>query len=254
MIFSTLDQIIRKTLLEKSMPIHLYAEYMYHGASCLRQLSTDTLKLINTANLPIDSYGAIDLPQDFVDDIGVALPFGGLLQPIPKRNSLTPIRIHDATTGAFVPYSTNNINTTNATTNTIYGFNPGAFWFWNINDWSEPTGRYFGANGGATNGYKVIKERRQIQLIGLPQTTNVILQYVSGGQSIDNATQIDTLAIDAIQKYIIWQTSESAGIDMSPQGAAYYNQRRVLRARLNDITLTDIVNVLRSNYTAAGKQ
>lgn len=251
---ATLDQIIRRTLLEKGLPIHYYSELMYHQSSAIRELSKDTLQIVNSANLPIDDYGAIDLPQDFVDDIGVSLPFGGILQmPIPKKNSITPIRIHSAETGAFVPYPTNNVNTNNLQANTIYGYNPGAFWFWNINDWGEPTGRYFGANGGATNGYKVIRERRQIQLIGLPDTLSVVLLYISNGQSIDNATQIDWRAMKAIQSYSDWQRSPRAAMKDSPEAATWYNERRLCRASMDDITITDIVNTIREKYTAAIK-
>ena len=252
MVLATLDMIIRRTLLERGLPIHYYAELMVHQSSAIRELAKDTLQIVNTANLPIDDYGAIDLPQDFMDDIGVSLPFGGLLQPIPKKNSLNPIRIHSTDTGAFVPYPTNNVNTANAV-NTIYGYNPGAFWFWNINDWGEPTGRYFGANGAATSGYKLIRERRQIQLQGLSGSTNVILLYVSNGQSVDNATQLDWRAFRAIQTYSDWQRSPSAAIKDSAEAATWYNERRLLRAEMNDVTLTDIRNVIRENYTAAMK-
>lgn len=247
---SNLDMIVRRTLLERGLPLHYYSEILFHQASAVRELSKDSLQIVNSANLPINDYGAVDLPQDFMDDIGVSLPFGGLLQPIPKKDSISPIRIHDTDTGLFTPYVTNNINTPNAT---IYGYNPGAVWFWNINDWSEPTGRYFGANGSATNGYKVIRERRQIQLIGLPDTESVVLLYTSNGQSVDNATQIDWRAFATIQAYSDWKRSPNAAAKDSPEGRTYYNEKRAFRSNMNELTLTDLRNILRSNYTGAIK-
>ena len=44
---STLDEITRRGLLEDGLPIHYYFEYLTHGATCLRELSFDTLKIIN---------------------------------------------------------------------------------------------------------------------------------------------------------------------------------------------------------------
>lgn len=250
---ANLDMIVRRTLLERGLPIHWYSEILYHQSSAIRELSKDSLQLVNAANLPINDYGAVDLPMDFQDDVGISLPFGGLLQPVPKRNNINPLRIHSSTTGQFVPYETNNVNTENETTNTIFGYNPGAVWFWNINDWSEPTGRYFGANGGATSGYKLIRERRQIQLIGLPDSESIILLYISNGQSVDNATQIDWRAFKAIQAYSDWQRSPNAAIKDSPEARTYYNEKRLFRANMNDMDLNDLRQILRLNYTGAIK-
>lgn len=250
---ANLDMIVRRTLLERSLPIHYYSEILYHESSAIRELAKDSLQIVNSANLPIDTYGAIDLPMDFVDDVAVTLPFGGLLQPIPKRDNINPIRVHNPTTGQFVPYINNNVNTINNTANTIFGYNPGAVWFWNINDWGEPTGRYFGANGGSPNGYKVIRERRQIQLLGLPDSSSVILLYISNGQSVDNATQVDWRAFRAIQTYSDWQRSPNAVFKDSGEANTYYNEKRLFRANTDDMTTTDIKNIIRHEYTAAVK-
>lgn len=246
----TLDSIVRRKLLETGLPIHWYAEYLFHCASAMRELAKDSLQIINSARLPINTYGAADLPQDFMDDIGCYQPWGGLLQPIPKQDNINPIRIHNPTTGAFTPYTTNNVNTPS---NTIYGYNPGAVWFWNINDWSEPTGRYFGAGGGANSGYKVIKERRQIQFVGLPETDSIALLYISNGQSVDNASQIDWLAFQVIGAYADWKRSANAAIKDSYEAHTYYNERRLFRSSMNSITLDDIRNTLRKNYMASAK-
>lgn len=250
MTFFTLDISVRRTLLEKGLPIHYYCEELFHQSAAIRELSKDSLQIINSADCAINSYGAIDFPSDFMDDIGVSLPFGGQLQPIPKNDTINRIRIHDTETGQFTPYLNNNINTP---ANTIFGYAPGAVWFWNINDWGEPTGRYFGANGGSISGYKVIKERRQIQLIGLPDTEHVILSYISNGQNIDNATQVDWRAFAAIQAYSGWKSSPNRDIKDSYEAATYYNERRLMRAQFDDLTTVDIKNILRSNYTSAIK-
>lgn len=248
--FATLDIITRRSLLEKGLPIHYYLEYLVHGASAIRELSKDTLKIINAANLPLNTtYYTVDLPSDFVDDIAVCLPVDGLLQDIPKQPALSPLRIHDATTGAFVQ------NTTVETTDdqTFFGF-PGAWnWYWNVNDYGEPTGRFFGAGGGSSAGYKVIKERRQIQFTGNVDGQSIVLLYISNGQSADNATQVDWLAFRAIQAYTNWMSSPNASIKDSPEGSTYYNEKRLLRSNLSDLTTTDIKNIVRGAYRATIK-
>lgn len=249
MIWATLDSITRRVLLENGLPIHYYVEALAHGASCLRQLTQDSLKVINSVTLPINTndYTA-DLPDDFVDDVGAAIPAGGLLLPIPKRMNINTVPNIDSTTGQFSAYPA----FSQSSSTFFFGF--GWTWFWNFNDWGEPTGRYFGASGGdKLNGYTIVKERRKIQFLSSILSPDIVLMYVSDGQSASAATQIDTLAIDAIKKYINWQMSPNAKYDHSPEGMTFYNEKRRLRILLDDITVTDIKQIYRSQYTASPK-
>lgn len=249
MTYSNLDMIVRRSLLEKGYPIHYYAEYLLHASSCIRQLSTDTLKIINAVNLPINSYYAVDLPPDFVDDISVSVSSGNFLRPVPKNDSLNPLRTIDSS-GNFIPYK----DRTKNQQETVFGINPSWLWYWNVNDYGEPTGRFYGASGGErANGYKVVKERRQIQLTETFTADSIVLLYISDGQSVNNATQVDMLAFSCIQAYIDWKTSRNASIKSSPEAATYLSERRLLRAKLNDLTAVDIKNIVRKQYMASIK-
>lgn len=246
MIYSNADSIVRRTLLEKSMSIHYYLEFLVHCTACVRELSFDTLQIINTLQLPVNEYGAVDFPDDFDDDLGVSIPYGSRLIPVPKNDSITPLRYHDTTGNYITPTTTNKEG--------FFGFFPGALWYWNINDYGEPTGRNFGASGASDiNGYKVIKERRQIQLTPSFTSDTIVLMYISDGQRADNASMIETKAIAAIQAYINWKRSPNADKELSPEGRAYTNQRRLLRARKDDLTKTDIIHILRRSYSGAMK-
>jgi hypothetical protein len=250
MTYANLDMIVRRSLLEKGYPIHYYAEYLLHAASCVRQLTTDTLKVINTVNLPINKYFAVDLPTDFVDDISVSMPVGNLLKPIPKNDNITPLRMTNPDTGQFIPYR-EKIKEENET---VFGINPSWLWYWNVNDYGEPTGRFFGANGGErANGYKLLKERNQIQFTETVTGKDIVLMYISDGQSVDNATRIDMLAFSCIQAYIDWKTSKNAAIKSSYESITYHSEKRLLRAKLNDLTAIDIKNIVRKNYMASIK-
>jgi len=249
MTFSTLDSIIRRTLLENNLPIHWYAEYLFYSSTCLRELTIDTLKVINTRCLPIGTYGEVDLPDDFLDDVGLSFNTGAVLKPIPHRSNINPLRIHDADTGDFVQQKTTN---TIIQGDTLFPF-VGRTWYWNVSDYSEPTGRLFGSNGSNPNGYTVLKERRQIQLYGHFNGGNVILQYISDGQSADAASMVDTLAFSTIQAYNNWKRSINKDNEFSPEGRTYYNTKRKLRSRLSGMTSEDIRNILHSAYTAAIK-
>lgn len=249
MTFTTVDVICRRWLLEKGLPIHFYAEALYHCTAALRELSFDTLKIINTVPLKVNSYFAVDLPDDFVDDLAVTIPVGGLLQPIPKNDSISPLRNVDST-GAFVNYT----DLQDSENTSLYGVSASWLWFWNVSDWGEPTGRYFGANGAShRNGYKVIKERRQIQLTESFTSDEIVLMYISNGQSADNASQVDVQAQATIQSFIDWKSSPNAAMKDSYEASTFYSERRRLVGRLDDMTVTDIKNILRRNFHATVK-
>ncbi len=248
MVYTTLDIVVRRTLLENGLPIHWYSEYLFHSSTCLRELTIDTLKVINTKNLSVSYYGSVDLPDDYLDDVMLSFNDGQLLKPIPHKDSINPLRVHNTTTGAFETQT----NVTTIDTGGLFFPFVGRTWYWNVSDYGEPTGRVFGANGGNPNGYKVIKERRQIQIYGA-SGGNVILQYISDGQSVDNASMVDTQAFSTFQAYINWQTSPNKNNEFSPEGRKYYNTKRKLKIRLNGLTLEDVKNIVRGQYTASMK-
>lgn len=244
---TSLDQIVRRNLLERGLPIQYYIEALFHGATCLRELSFDTLQIVNALNTPVDATANIYLPDDFVDDIGVYLPSGQALSQLPKQEWITPLRLHDSTTGAFVPYSDQNIPANNPI-NSIFGIPVGWTWFWNVNTFGEPTGRMYGTSGGNKSGYKLLKNQRRIQLSEDLVSTNVVLLYISDGQSADNATQIDSYAFSTIDAYITWKMSGNRDNMYSPEGRNFKAQRRLLRAREDDLTLVDIKNIIHNSY------
>lgn len=249
MLWSNLDSITRRRLLELGLPLHYYLEILLNNSTCIRELHIDTLKVINYVELKLNSYFAADLPGDFIDDVGVGIPVGQFLQPISKRENITHLRnVNDD--GNFVPFT----DTNNTNGDTFFGFNTGYLWFWNINDFGEPTGRLFGANGGAnSNGYEIVKERRQIQFTETFTSDTAVLMYISDGQRADNATQVDTLALKTIEAYTDWKLSPNYASKDAPEARTYYNERRHLVSRLGDLTITDIRQIVHKAYTAAMK-
>jgi hypothetical protein len=246
---NTLDTIVKRWLLENGLPIHYYAEGLYSASAALRELSFDTLQIVNTRSLPLNAQNAVDFPADFVDDVMVGIPVGDRMQPVPKLNSLNPLRVANES-GTYGNYTETTTNENGSGISSL----PYAIWYWNFNEYGEPTGRFFGVGGGSKlNGYKVVWERRQIQFTDVFSNRTIVLMYISDGQSLDAATQIDTMAFAAIQAYIAWKRSPNRNADFSPEGQHFYNQRRLLRARKNDLTPIDIKEILRKNVRASIK-
>lgn len=249
MTLTNLDILVRRGLLEAGLPIHYYFEYLVHSSTCIRELSFDTLKIVNTVELPISEIGAVDVPNDYVDDVALCISNNGILQPLPHQKYINPMRSHNATTGVFEKPE----NISDSVENNYFWGSAGWMWFWNVNEFGEPTGRFFGANGGTSIGYKFVKERRQIQMSGGFDSGKVVLQYISDGQNIDNASQIDVQAFQCIRSWQEWKKSPNANNGNSPEALLFYNEKKKLRARLSGMSTVDVKNVIRNSYTASIK-
>lgn len=250
MTFSNIDTIVRRWLLDRGYPIHYYLEALLHASSCIRDLTKDTLQVIKTVQLAVDNTGSAELPEDYMDDICLGLEVGGKISKIPHASNVSPIRMHNGTTGAFEATSTQDVSS-------FYSypyFQSTAYtWFWKIDSWGEFTGGFFGARGATSSGYEIFREQRRVQVGQNFAGGAVVLQYISDGQSIDNAVQIDSRAINCILSYIDWQRSRNAANIYSPEGKTFFNSKRLLKAQLNPLTVTDITNIIRSSYTASIK-
>ena len=247
MIYTTLDKIIRRVLLQKRLPIHYYVEFLVHASNAVRELSYDSLRVINTIELTPNQYWAIDLPCDYVDWVQVGMKQGQFVQPITQRDSINPL-VQQLPNGQPTTYGAAN------SVNLDFPFWPGYWMFQNIDDLGENVGRLYGYNTGyGNNGFKVIPERGQIQLTETYDGGTIMLDYISDGQQADNATRIDPLAQSTIEAYINWKRSPNADVDNSPEGVSFVNQRKLLRARKNDLTPWDIRQILYRNYKEAIK-
>lgn len=247
MTFTSIDQIVRRVLLEKRLPIHYYLEFLTHACSCIRELSFDTLRIVNTVTLQHNSYYACDLPCDFVDWTKVGIKQGQFIQPITQRESINNLNNY-TTTGEVIPYGGTN------TVNMDFPFWPGYWMFQNVDDLGENLGRLYGYNTGIANdGFKIIWNRGQIQLTESFDTCVIVLEYISDGQTVDNASQVDPYAQAAIESYINWKRSPNADIDRSPEGVSFVNQRRILRARKDELTPWDIRQIMYRNYKGSIK-
>lgn len=249
MILSTADKIMRGWLLKRGYPIHFYSEVAFHTCECIKMLCEDTLQVIQSANIPVESDGSVYLPDDFSDDLGLFLPIGGVLSPLAKQDYISPLRIHDTTTGQFVPPID---VTAPASIQQFFGFPSTWQYFWNVDDYANFQGRQFGGHGGTEMGYKVFREQRRIQ-VTYSFGGSVVLLYVGDGGSANNASQVDSRAVSCIQSFIDWQRSPNAAIKDSYEAHTFYNEKRRLRSLLNDTNITDIKNIFRRGYTAGIK-
>ncbi len=66
----TVDGIVRSSLMTLGLPIHYYVQFLHYALKCLNQeLNMDTLPLIKTIEVTLDSNNELQIPRDFIDVI-----------------------------------------------------------------------------------------------------------------------------------------------------------------------------------------
>lgn len=243
----TLDNVVRGALAEKGYSMHWYLQYLTYGVDALRELNFDVLQNIKSVRLPVNSYKAAILPNDYVDYVRVGNELGQYIYPWgEKRDSYNRLPKFDSQ-GNKVPYG--DIEAENG----ILPNNWEGFWYTNyINDKGEHLGRIFNNRPGFRESFVILRERNEIQLDVSTTNKEIVMDYISDGTSLDASNSIHPYAFAAIKSYIFWKHKEhNRHYNLSERQVAkdeYYNQLRILRARMNTIDVTDIRRSLQASY------
>lgn len=258
---ASLDYIVKNYLLKRGYPLHWYMQSMVYAADCLRELTFDDLRVINTKILPVDqTINAAELPEDYQDYVTVGVMIGQRIKPLVPTSTLNPLTSLDVNQNYAEQDWQDTTTPPGSNENQLYyGALPYAQWFTvHYNDYGENIGRFFGLGAGyQEDTFQVFKERNQIQLDQKFSVENIVLQYVSDGQSADAASQIDPYAIRTIQAYIDYQMkahNRTYGIgERQLAENNYIKERKILRARKSDWSIEKIKRIVQKNSMAAPK-
>lgn len=242
----TLDKIVRQVLAEREYPIHFYLQFLTYGVSALRELNFDTLQSVKSVRLPVNSYKAATLPCDFVDYIRVGNELGQYIDPFGEKESFNRLNKFDAQ-GNKITYP--DVESQNSYIPANYD---GLWYSTYANDRGELLGRIFNARPTFRNSFLVIKERNEIQLDVNFDGTEITMDYISDGLSVDASNAIHPYATETIKAYIVWKMKDNGRhYNMGERQMAkdeYYNQLRILRARMNEMDTISIERSLANWY------
>lgn len=255
MIFTSLDNIVNSLLLQKSLPIHYYLQFLKYTADAQRELYFSTSRIVNVTELTISKQDyTAQLPCDYVDWTKVGVKKGQFIRPIYERDEINRMqaKLPDGQTTTF----TNNGNAT--LPDAPFPFWPG-FWLWtNFDDLGENIGRQFGFSAAdEADGFKIIQERNQIQFTESFRGCTVVMEYIGDGQCVDNASRVDPQAQAVIEAYADWKFRMHSGdFPMNEIMLAFdifKREIRMYRARKSDLTITAIKQALYRNYRQSVK-
>jgi hypothetical protein len=237
--YTTLDKIIKGYLLQKGYSMHWYVDFLIYTARCFQELHYDTLRNVRTVKLPVNDYNAVILPSDFLDYARIGIPDGQYVRPLVNRPGLNSVPNTDSD-GTRSVYEDPEYGFAFSWADTIY-----------YNDKGEHTGRHYGLRDYGVETFKIVKERGEIVLDKNVDANNIILEYITDGTEVDNATKIDPYAIATIEAFINWKLKENSrayneGERIRAQ-REFDHQHEILRARKNPLTLADIKSAINRN-------
>jgi len=251
-----IDGIVNNMLLKRRYPKHWYLEFLLYGVECLREIGLDELEIYNTQKLPVSLEGTVELPADYIDYILVGIEVGGRVRPLVEDNSLNNLQNFDSTF-QVIPFNNSTDANAQDETNLLYAPNLfSQFLTVRTNSYGENTGRFFGGSP-YRDSFKIVKSRNQIQLDPSLKLANIVLIYASSGLTADGVTNVPLYAQKTIQEYIMYQfyfNNRTYGVsETEMQRQRYIDERKVLRARLSDLTISTLKRIVNRNTIAAQK-
>lgn len=250
--YSKLDTIVRGVLLNKGYSLHWYMQALKYASDCLRELSMDDLKIINSIVLTLNSYYAAPIPDGCIDWIRFGMENGPYIKPFAEIDTLNrtynygpggnPQPWPSASNGQandfgfpFVTYFVNSFNTHGENTGGMYGYR----------------------SDGVPFTYQIMKERNEIQFDRAVADKKIVLDFISDGRSSSAASMVDTYAENTIENYLYWQFEEHKRTTSDSTKERLYQKyvgaRTVLRGRENPMGVQEILASFRNNYHASIK-
>lgn len=256
MVASSLDSIVRQTLIKRGYPLHFYTQFIVYAKECLRELTFDSLQVFNEKLIPINSTNSFEIPNDYQDYALVGIPLGQGIRPLVEDKKMTSLNNFDSNLN-IVPY----VDNTDENVSIIIPYNGLSLGNWyttHYNSYGENIGRFFGRGRNYIDTFKVIPERNQIQLNeSLQGFDYAYLKYLSDGSDSGSSTTIDSYFEQTISAYIIFQHKEhnrTYGLgERQVAKQEYISQLKIARARKSGLTLEVLKRIINKNSYAAAR-
>ena len=171
-----IGDIVERFVMKWRVPMNDFTNMLEFAFDCLRDHQSHTSRLYNSVEETTDANGTLDMPEDMIDFIGIALAGEKTLWHFTENGTLNEREV------------------------TASG---------DIDDGSEGYG-YAGRGGINSYYYKLAWNDRKIYTDGA-EATNVVLYYVSTGIRTDEETSVDITLGPVIDAYLYKRLGELNG-------------------------------------------
>lgn len=230
----SLNIVVRESLMDRGYPIHFYLPFLHHALTSLEKLSFDHNFGANVKEVELTiTNNRVILPLDCIEVFQVFGLYGSERKSLLLNDRITTIEDTYKLDESTLP------NYVNAVSSTI--LEPTI-----ANEY--PTVYY--PDKAVDYDYNVDLDKGELILGLRSNLDSVFIRYLTSSVSKTTANLIHPYAVPTIKSYIDWMVSRSDG---SPQSkvslleAAYYNEKRLLRSRLNPLSVGELYEILVKN-------
>lgn len=243
----TVDNVIRRVLAMKGVPIHYYLPMLIIAKRGLEEMHFDTLQKMSYVQLTLPTSGdkIVNLPSDYVEYVDIAFEVGDKIKSIGRNEHLNR---RDNSGAAF------DVVVAQQTPATSY--NIPALWLPNFyNEYGTNKGRMFGSNLTWEKSFTVNRELGFIRVDNnFTVSTKLHMIYLTLPQKISGQSVIHPFAQNALIDYCLWKWEQYTGGPMTAVlRHEYFESYRKLRARLSKASVTEFVRSLRRHNNLAIK-
>lgn len=248
--YTTINSLVRSSLMSHGLTMHYYVTFLHFALQGLREISFDTVGKISTVKLVPNAFGEAPLPGDYIDYIRFGWLRNRYLIPLGSTRSF--VRTANVSSGGLqTPYPSGTGALVSAST-----FDP--FASYHISPYGEDLGRLYGLGGGTRNDVIQLVEERNVVIFGdkFDSTDAVYMEYLAAGNYADADAVFHPYAESTLEAYIKYRYAEqrtSRLADVNRAQKDFYNQYRLLRARLNGLTKEDMIRQARESFRQSVK-
>lgn len=246
----TLGDVVRSFINEAEYTQAKFARLMDIAIDGLKELNMDVSGVPAVAYLELNQNTlTVDLPEDYVTYIKIAVGWNDLLIPLLKNNNIRlnatgnmceTARTGDGYVDSSLPYSWWNWGYYNGGDNLVTG------------------GAQYNAGGdrGQVSYYRINEATKQIQF-GNAFDGTLILEYLANPNLVDGKYEVHEYIKQTLIAYVSWAMVRNkegvpAGI-IRDRRSEYYNQRRLSKIRYQSFTNDEKWQSVRKNYTQTPK-
>lgn len=259
----TLDQVVRRAIMEMGYTIHLYPYFYNYAVHGLSEMQMDSIGSLKQSKLPT-ATAATSIDPAYV--VGVKYLNGGHLIDIPEGPSLAveAFRTKDvAATGQdfLFTFSSGQITvrrtditksaTVDYATAAEYEYND-----YNLNEHGEHVGRLFGSVHPVSQEFKYLHDTKELFIANIGGKEAYLL-YLDNDTSLSPATVVNPIAVEALTQYIKFRHFDGKRsaqvVEKQLARRDWENAHRVMRARKYQLSVEDILQSFKRNYGLAIK-
>lgn len=260
-----LKEVVNTMLAREGAPIHRFYKYVMFAAEAVQELQMmGSLPILNHVILNKDTDNDyFTLPNGYTDHVTVGVRVGSFWRPLAMSPSLMGMPNYQDNGQFSTQFNQNQFDvqgdyTTWSLSNQgdtflPNGFNVGLSPFFMsdyLDNWGELKGRQFGVGDGMRTDTYIIN--RELGLLIVPHSfpyDKLYMIYVAIGGA-NTMTKIPIEARACIMAYVDWkyEAKKRNGKNIAQLENEFWNQHRLMRARFNPFTATDLKRLANQYY------